>query len=288
MSSAAVVIGVGHTHTALACESPVHGDNATCSFSHHFLFTHLLVRLERRKQGMAPLWGNVLCRLVLVLVMGIPGVLLIDIRMDSAVYGIVGESVKLWCGFYSTVPASKFVAVDWRYRPADGGPAVTIMHYQSKAYPILDGPFKDRITWEGDVGGGDVSIRLDDLRLTDNGTLSCVVRNPPDVHGKVPEMKLTVTLQSISFKFNTVLLLSALVLIPSALVSIILLVRMKRAIKSQRFKSKMLKKSPIEASQDCVYDDGVTVPLHHTSTSGKPPGCLMRLCMRCADESDDY
>ncbi|KAM5131969.1 myelin protein zero-like protein 3 [Mantella aurantiaca] len=237
---------------------------------------------------MATLWGNVLWHSVLVLVMGIPGVLLIDIRMDSKVYGVVGESIKLWCGFYSSVPVSKFVTVDWRYRPLNGGSAITILHYQSKEYPILEGPFKDRVIWEGDVGGGDASIRLQDLRLTDNGTLSCVVRNPPDVHGKVPEVKLTVTLQSISFKFNTVLLLSALVFIPSALVFLILLIRMKKAIRRERFRNKELKKSPIEASQDCVYDDNETAPLHHTSMSEKPPGCLMRLCLRCADDSDDY
>ncbi|PIO24865.1 hypothetical protein AB205_0124700, partial [Aquarana catesbeiana] len=125
-----------------------------------------------------------------------------------------------------------------------------ILHYQAKAYPILEGPFKDRVIWEGDIGGGDASIRLNDLRLTDNGTLSCVVKNPPDVHGKVPEMKLTVTLQSLSFKFNTVILLSALVFIPSILVSIILLVRMKRAIRRERARNKKLKKSPIEASRE--------------------------------------
>ncbi|XP_073458562.1 myelin protein zero-like protein 3 [Aquarana catesbeiana] len=237
---------------------------------------------------MAPLWGNVLWRSLLVLMMGIPGVLLIDIRMDSAVYGVVGESIKLWCSFYSTIPNSKFAAVDWRYRPPQG-PAITILHYQAKAYPILEGPFKDRVIWEGDIGGGDASIRLNDLRLTDNGTLSCVVKNPPDVHGKVPEMKLTVTLQSLSFKFNTVILLSALVFIPSILVSIILLVRMKRAIRRERARNKKLKKSPIEASRDCVYDESDTAPLHHTPPSSeKPPGCLMKLCLRCADADDSY
>nr|DBA16178.1 TPA: hypothetical protein GDO54_003597 [Pyxicephalus adspersus] len=170
--------------------------------------------------------------------------------MDSAVYGVVGESVKLWCGFYSTVPVSKFVTVDWRYRQKDGGPTVPILHYQSKAYPILEGSFKDRVTWEGDVERGDASIRIENLRLTDNGTLFCVVRNPPDVHGKVPEMKLTVTLHSLSFKFNTAILLASLVFIPSVLVAIVLLVRMKRAIRRERSRNKKNKKSPIEASQE--------------------------------------
>ncbi|XP_068096972.1 myelin protein zero-like protein 3 [Hyperolius riggenbachi] len=231
--------------------------------------------------------GTAVWRL-LVLLMGIDDVLSIDIRMDKASYGIVGQSVKLWCSFSSIDPVSKDVTVDWRYRPLGGGAFFTIMHYQSIAYPITSGPFKDRITWEGNVARGDASIRLEDLRLTDNGTLSCAVRNPPDVHGNVPEMKLTVTLESISFKFNTAILLSAFVLIPSALISVILLLRMKRAIKRDRAKSRKLKKSPIEASQDCVYDESETAPLHHSSTFEKPPGCLTRLCLRCADDADDY
>ncbi|XP_075047683.1 myelin protein zero-like protein 3 isoform X2 [Mixophyes fleayi] len=195
-------------------------------------------------------WSRGLWTRVLVLVMGVPGVLPIDIRMDSAVYGVVGESVKLWCGFTSNYPISESVTVDWNYRLKEGGSTVTILHYQTKAYPTLNAPFTDRVKWEGDIDRGDASILLEDLRLTDNGTLSCVVRNPPDVHGKVPQMKLTVTLERLNFKFNTVILLSALIFIPSALVSLILLIRMKKAIQRDRFRNQKLKKSPIEDSQE--------------------------------------
>ncbi|XP_075695048.1 myelin protein zero-like protein 3 [Rhinoderma darwinii] len=238
--------------------------------------------MERR--GRPGAWRGVL---LLLLLMGFISVGGIDIRMDSEVYGVVGESARLWCGFSSRDPISELVMVDWSYRPLAGGPTITIMHYQSKPYPILSGPFKDRVKWEGNVGRGDASILLEDLKLTDNGTFSCVVRNPPDVHGKLPQMKLTVTLQSLSFKFNTVILLSSLVFIPSALVSIILLIRMKKAIHRERVRSQKWEKSPIEESQDCVYDENVTAPLHRSSSIEKPRGCLMRLCMRCADDYDD-
>ncbi|KAM4016559.1 myelin protein zero-like protein 3 isoform 2-T2 [Anomaloglossus baeobatrachus] len=187
---------------------------------------------------------------LLLVIMGFISVQSIDIRMDQAVYGIVGESAKLWCGFSSRDPTSEFITVDWSYRPRDGGPTVTILHFQSKPYPTSVGAFKDRVTWEGNVGHGDASITLEDLKLTDNGTFSCVVRNPPDVHGNVPQMKLTVTLESLTFKFNTAILLSSLVFIPSALVSIILLIRMKKAIKRDRIRGQKLKKSPIEESQE--------------------------------------
>ncbi|XP_066462129.1 myelin protein zero-like protein 3 [Eleutherodactylus coqui] len=222
-----------------------------------------------------------------LLLLGLIGVGCVDVRMDAEVYGVVGESARLWCGFSSRDPTSDLVTVDWRYRPLAGGPTVTILHYQLKSYPTLEGPFKDRIAWEGNIARGDASIRLADLKLTDNGTFTCLVRNPPDVHGNVPQMKLIVTRESLSFRFNTAILLSSLVFIPSALVSIILLVRMKKAIKRDRIRSQRLKKSPIEESQDCVYDENVTTPLHRTSSTEKPPGCLMRLCLRCADDYDD-
>ncbi|XP_069803164.1 myelin protein zero-like protein 3 isoform X2 [Dendropsophus ebraccatus] len=208
-----------------------------------------------------------------LLLLGFISVDCIDIRMDSEVYGVVGESAKLWCGFSSSDATSELVTVDWSYRPLAGGATVTIMHYQSKPYPTLGGPFKDRVKWEGNIGHGDASILLEDLKLTDNGTFTCVVRNPPDVHGKVPQTKLTVTLQSVTFKFNTVILLSSLVFIPSALVFIILLIRMKKAIKRDRTRSQKLKKSPIEESQD--------------ASTEKKPGCLMRMCLHCLDDYDD-
>ncbi|XP_073513146.1 myelin protein zero-like protein 3 [Phyllobates terribilis] len=226
---------------------------------------------------------------LLLLIMVFINVESIDIRMDREVYGVVGKSSKLWCSFSSRDSTSELVTVDWSYRPRDGGPTVTILHYQSKPYPTSIGPFKDRITWEGDIGRGDASIMLEDLKLTDNGTFSCVVRNPPDVHGNVPQMKLTVTLESLSFKFNTAILLSSFLFVPSALVSIILLIRMKKAIKRDRIRGQKLKKSPIEASQDCMYDENSTTPLHRSSSLEKRPGCLMRFCQRCVDDDEgDY
>ncbi|KAM4702963.1 myelin protein zero-like protein 3 [Rhinophrynus dorsalis] len=211
----------------------------------------------------------------LLLIAGFQGILCIDVRTNPTVYGVVGGSVKLKCGFTSAYPTSDLVTVDWSYRLPEGGPATTILHFQSKAYPILEGPFKDRVFWDGDVKRGDASISLEDLRLTDNGTLSCTVRNPPDVHGNVPQTKLMVTLENVHFRFNTVILLSALVFIPSFLVSLLLLIRMRRAIKRGRSRSQKLRKSPIEESQDFACDNPTT-PLHRSS-SNHQPGC----CMRC-------
>ncbi|XP_041424287.1 myelin protein zero-like protein 3 isoform X1 [Xenopus laevis] len=217
-----------------------------------------------------------------------PPVLCIDISMHPDAFGVVGKSIKLKCSFTSSYPISDIVAVDWTYRQLNGGSTVTILHFQNKPYPILEGPFKDRIIWEGDVRRGDASISLTDLRLTDNGTLSCIVWNPPDVHGNVPQTKLTVTIENLFFQFNTVILLSALVFIPSALVSLLLLIRMRRSINRGRTKNlKWRKKSPIEESQDCVYDDNENTPLHPTLPQEQSPGCFMKFCLRCLDDSDE-
>ncbi|KAM8927696.1 myelin protein zero-like protein 3 [Pelodytes ibericus] len=212
---------------------------------------------------------------------GVQNAFSIQVRMESEVFGLVGDSVKLWCSFSSLYPISDSVTVDWSYRLPEGGPTVTILHFQSKAYPILMGPFKDRVQWEGNVKRGDASISLSDLRLTDNGTLSCTVRNPPDVHGNVPQTKLTVTLKSVHFKFTSALLLSVVVLIPSALVILVLLIRMWNAIRRGRSRNEKWKRCSIEDSKECVCDDHTS--LIEQEPYEQSPGCLMRCCLKCME-----
>ncbi|XP_063291476.1 myelin protein zero-like protein 3 [Pelobates fuscus] len=228
---------------------------------------------------MGGLWTRLLALLI-----GMQGVFCIQVKMETAVYGIVGGTVKLWCSFSSNYPTSDFVTVDWSYRLPEGGPTDTILHYQSKAYPILQGAFKDRVKWEGDMKRGDASISLIDLKLTDNGTFSCTVRNPPDVHGNVPQTKLTVTVESLHFKFTSVILLSGMVFIPAFLVTLVLLIRMRYAIKRGRSKDQKLKKCPIEA-QDC----GSSSPLLPNASLDQTPNNLWQCCVRFVgtDYDDD-
>lgn len=40
---------------------------------------------------------------------------------------------------------------------------------------------------------GDASISISNPTLKDNGTFSCAVKNPPDVHHNIPVTELTVT-----------------------------------------------------------------------------------------------
>ncbi|MEE6524310.1 hypothetical protein FKM82_023697 [Ascaphus truei] len=173
-----------------------------------------------------------------------------EIRSDAAVFGVVGQSVRLRCSFSTLYPTSDRVTVNWSFRPENGDATITIFHFQSVAYPSTAGHFQGRVTWDGDVGRGDGSIALRDLRLTDNGTLTCTVRNPPDVQGNVPQTKLTVTVESIHFQFSTATLLAALVLTPAALVALLLLVRMTMRMQRGKSGGKKRLKSPIEESQE--------------------------------------
>lgn len=56
-------------------------------------------------------------------------------------------------------------------------------HFSSRAFPPLEGHFSGRIQWRGSPAKGEASIALINSTLNDNGTYTCSVRNPPDVHG---------------------------------------------------------------------------------------------------------
>uniref|UniRef100_A0A8C6TM97 Ig-like domain-containing protein n=1 Tax=Neogobius melanostomus TaxID=47308 RepID=A0A8C6TM97_9GOBI len=75
------------------------------------------------------------------------------------------------------------MSVDWSYRPQTGGPPQTFFHFSSRAFPPTAGQFNGRIKWQGSPARDDASISLINATLNDNGTYTCSVRNPPDVHG---------------------------------------------------------------------------------------------------------
>jgi hypothetical protein len=42
-------------------------------------------------------------------------------------------------------------------------------------------PFKDRVTWAGDLDKKDASINIENIQAVHNGTYICDVKNPPDI-----------------------------------------------------------------------------------------------------------
>lgn len=67
-----------------------------------------------------------------------------------------------------------------------------VFYYHEAPYPPSEGRFKDHVEWSGDVSRKDVSITLNQVPPTFNGTYTCQVRNRPDVHGSNGEIILRV------------------------------------------------------------------------------------------------
>ncbi|KAL1260381.1 hypothetical protein QQF64_008208 [Cirrhinus molitorella] len=117
------------------------------------------------------------------------------IRVFTAgdVKAVNGTDVRLKCTFQSSaaVQASS-VTVSWSFRPLGPGHQETVFYYQNKPFPPTDGRFKNKVEWAGDISGRDASVVLRKVPFTFNGTFNCQVKNVPDVHGNVGEVRLQV------------------------------------------------------------------------------------------------
>ncbi|XP_054651316.1 myelin protein zero-like protein 3 isoform X2 [Dunckerocampus dactyliophorus] len=162
----------------------------------------------------------------------------ITVSSPAELHASAGDPVTLSCTFSSTSrPTSKMI-IDWSYRPQTGGPPETFFHFSSRAFLPGEGQFSGRIQWRGSPARGEASISLINSTLNDNGTYTCSVRNPPDVHGSPnSHTVLTVTPKAPSVRFSDAAVLLFLVLIPSTLLALILIGRMLYP-KRQRSQSK--------------------------------------------------
>lgn len=214
--------------------------------------------------------------LSILVVQGVSIVLSLEISADAHVRGYVGEKIKLKCTFKSSSDVTDKLTIDWTYRPPSSSRTESIFHYQSFQYPTTAGTFRDRISWAGNVYKGDASISISNPTLKDNGTFSCAVKNPPDVYHNIPQTELTVTERGFGTMLSSVALLSILVFVPSAVVVVLLLVRMGRKASGVNKRSRSsYKKSSIEVSDDTDQEDS--------------NDCMSRLCVRCAECLDsDY
>ncbi|MEQ2171964.1 hypothetical protein GOODEAATRI_015976 [Goodea atripinnis] len=109
------------------------------------------------------------------------------------VEAVNGTDVRLRCTFESSAKINpNLVIISWTFRPLSGGREDRVFHYQQRPYPPTEGIFKKRISWAGDIMGSDASIIIREVKFTYNGTYTCQVTNPPDVHGPVGEIRLRV------------------------------------------------------------------------------------------------
>uniref|UniRef100_A0A8C8S1S2 Myelin protein zero like 3 n=1 Tax=Pelusios castaneus TaxID=367368 RepID=A0A8C8S1S2_9SAUR len=218
-----------------------------------------------------------LLRLGLLLLHGVCNGLSLEIKVDPEVQAFVDEQVTLKCSFSSFSPITEKLTVDWTYQPLTGGHMEMIFHYQSVAYPAVAGTFRDRISWVGNIARGDASIGIENLTVNDNGTFTCAVKNPPDVHHNIPQTKLTVTHRGFSFQLTSAALLSILVFLPSVVVVLLLLVRMGRKFGILKHRRKSgYKKSSIEVSDE-----------PECTEKGTSLGRLGTWCLECVDTDEE-
>ncbi|CAN9511075.1 unnamed protein product [Ophioblennius macclurei] len=173
---------------------------------------------------------TVLCGLAASGVLQVSG---IRISTSGNMEAVNGTDVRLKCTFYSSSAINpNTVTISWTFRPLTQGREETVFHYQQRPYPPLEGIFRKRIIWDGDVMGRDASIIIRQVKFTYNGTYICQVKNPPDVHGTVGEIKLRVVTTA---SFSELLLLALAIGGGIALVVVLLVIILScRRCKSRR------------------------------------------------------
>lgn len=205
----------------------------------------------------------------------------ISVTTPAELHASRGEMVTLSCSFTSTSRPTSRMTVDWSYRPQSGGPPQAFFHFSSKAFPPLEGQFNGRIRWQGSPALGDASITLTNASLSDNGTYTCSVRNPPDVHGSPnSHTVLTVTPKSASIRFSDVSVLLFFILLPSAVIALILIGRIFCPKKQQNHPKAY--RSPIEVAEGEEY--GYNPP----TVKAKRETCCDLYLMDSDDEAEYY
>ncbi|XP_046891325.1 myelin protein zero-like protein 3 [Hypomesus transpacificus] len=214
----------------------------------------------------------------LIICFGLSNVSAILVSSPVEVHGAMGDSVTLTCTFTSTSRATSRMSVDWAYRPQSGGPPQAFFHFSSLVFPPTDRQFKGRVQWQGSPARGDATIVLLHATLNDNGTYTCSVRNPPDVHGSpTSHTVLTVTPRAVAVRFSDVAVLLAFILLPSAVITMALIGRMFCPLRDKN--QSHAYRSPIEVM------DGDEHVLQPTKTREKNANCCDLYWM---DEDEEY
>lgn len=69
-------------------------------------------------------------------------------------------------------------------------------------YPGNYPPFKDRISWAGDLDKKDASINIENMQFIHNGTYICDVKNPPDIVAQPGHIRLYVVEKGTSLSIS--------------------------------------------------------------------------------------
>ncbi|XP_015268545.1 PREDICTED: myelin protein zero-like protein 1 [Gekko japonicus] len=110
-----------------------------------------------------------------------------------------GTVARLRCTFTSWEVISSAASVTWSFQAQGASSAVSFFYYSNgMAYPGQHVPFKDKISWAGDLSKKDASISIADIQFLDSGTYVCDVKNPPDIVVTPGEIRLEVLEREVS------------------------------------------------------------------------------------------
>lgn len=145
-----------------------------------------------------------------------------------------GTDTRLKCTFDTSAPLNyQTLTVSWTFRPLTQGREESVFHYQGKPYLPSEGTFRKRVLWAGDIRGRDASIIIRQVKFSFNGTYICQVKNPPDVHGTVGEIRLRVVTTA---SFSELLYLAIAIGggIAGVVILLVIIVSCRRCKKKQR------------------------------------------------------
>ncbi|XP_021100315.1 myelin protein zero-like protein 1 isoform X7 [Heterocephalus glaber] len=110
------------------------------------------------------------------------GVSALEVYTPKEIFVTNGTQGKLTCTFRSSNTTGKLTSVSWSFQPEGSVTTVSFFHYsQGQVYLGNYPPFKDRISWAGDLDKKDASINIENMQSIHNGTYICDVKNPPDI-----------------------------------------------------------------------------------------------------------
>ncbi|XP_062961228.1 myelin protein zero-like protein 1 isoform X1 [Cynocephalus volans] len=109
-------------------------------------------------------------------------VLALEVYTPKELFVANGTQGKLTCKFKSTDTTGGLTSVSWSFQPEGTDTTVSFFHYsQGQVYLGNYPPFKNRISWAGDLDKKDASINIENMQFIHNGTYICDVKNPPDI-----------------------------------------------------------------------------------------------------------
>ncbi|XP_048666040.1 myelin protein zero-like protein 1 isoform X1 [Marmota marmota marmota] len=161
----------------MAAKTPIAGCMNTALFSGSGIRGHC-----RNYYGLLLKWESSLKKNRLKLSEGTAGVSALEVYTPKEIFVANGTQGKLPCKFKSTNVTGGLTSVSWSFQPEGADTTVSFFHYsQGQVYLGNYPPFKDRISWAGDLDKKDASINIENMQFIHNGTYICDVKNPPDI-----------------------------------------------------------------------------------------------------------